>query len=97
VKSSRKMKDLIFVDVNDGSGPEKLQVVIQREMKPDNLSFGASVEATGRLTKNPNNQAELQAEEFILVGECDSTSGKYPFAAKKCYPDDYVRKYLHLR
>jgi aspartyl/asparaginyl-tRNA synthetase len=91
------MKDMIFVDVNDGSGPEKLQVVIRREMKPDNLSFGASVEATGRLRINPNNQAELQADEFTLVGECDSTNGKYPYAAKKCYPEDYVRKYLHFR
>jgi len=90
------MKGLIFVDINDGSGPEKLQIVIPKELKPDQLSFGSALEARGTVTVNSNKQKELLAEEVKLTGTCDSTSG-YPFAAKKCYPEDYVRQYLHFR
>ncbi|KAF4528264.1 hypothetical protein B566_EDAN014154 [Ephemera danica] len=97
VKSTRKMKDLIFIDIDDGSCASKLQIVIPKHMKQSHLTFGSSVEAEGKLKLNPtNNQLEILADCLNVVGTCDPTSG-YPFAARKSYPDDYIRQFLHFR
>ncbi|XP_059479046.1 probable asparagine--tRNA ligase, mitochondrial isoform X2 [Neocloeon triangulifer] len=97
VKNIRKMKGVLFVDINDGSGSEKLQVVVPKEMKPENLGFGASVEASGIISLNSYNMKEIKAEHFQLIGACGDPKSGYPFAAKERYSDDYVRQYLHLR
>ncbi|CAB3382441.1 Hypothetical predicted protein [Cloeon dipterum] len=96
IKSVRKMKGAVFIDINDGSGPERLQIVIPKEMMTSNMGFGASLEACGHLAVNPNNQKELKADKIKVLGSCDATTD-YPFAARKSYPDDYIRQFLHYR
>lgn len=90
------MKENIFVDIMDGSTPKMLQLVIPKENKPDNLSFGSSIEAEGKLALSPNNRIELHTNNIIVVGTCDVMDG-YPFAPRKRYHEDYVREFLHLR
>ncbi|KAK1131171.1 hypothetical protein K0M31_017461 [Melipona bicolor] len=96
VHAIRKMKENIFVDIMDGSTPKMLQLVIPKENKPDNLSFGSSIEAEGKLALGPNNKIELHTNNVIVVGTCDVMDG-YPFAPRKRYHEDYVREFLHLR
>lgn len=62
------MKDLIFVDVNDGSTCRNLQIVIKREeqKKPGHAS---SVHAKGILSQTPKGQLELIADDFQIISK----------------------------
>lgn len=92
----RKMKENIFIDLDDGSTHHRLQVVIPKTMIPDSLTYGCSFEAEGTLVKNPSNKLELVAESINVHGPCVVHDG-YPFAPRKTYHPDYVRQHLHMR
>lgn len=95
-RGMRKMKNNIFVDLDDGSTHRHLQVVVSKNKVPDSLSYGCSLEAEGVLVKNPNNQLELVAESINVYGSCVVEDG-YPFGARKTYHPEYVRQHLHIR
>lgn len=90
------MKDNIFIDICDGSSPKPLQVVVPKSDKPDQLSYGSSITAEGKLALAPNGRIELHANDVAVIGTCDVMDG-YPFAPRKEYSEEYVRQYLHLR
>lgn len=94
-RAMRKMKDNIFVDLDDGSTHHRIQVVIPKNMMPASLTYGSSFEAEGVLVKNPSNKLELVAECINVYGPC--VIQDYPFAPRKTYHSDYVRQYLHMR
>lgn len=96
VKSLRIQKKYTFIDINDGSSNEKLQVFLPTEKTPDDLSWGSSVEVTGHLSTTPRGQIELVADCITVVGSCIVTDG-YPFNSKQNHPPEYLRQYLHLR
>lgn len=95
-RGMRKMKNNIFLDLDDGSTHRHLQVVVPKNKVPDLLSYGCSLEAEGVLVKNPNNQLELVAESINVYGSCVVEDG-YPFGARKTYHPEYVRQHLHIR
>jgi aspartyl/asparaginyl-tRNA synthetase len=41
------MKDIVFIDISDGSCLEGLQVLISKSEQPKTLTYGAAVEAAG--------------------------------------------------
>ncbi|KAG4079973.1 hypothetical protein HA402_006285 [Bradysia odoriphaga] len=94
IKAQRIMKNLIFVDVNDGSSSRNLQTVIKRDeqRKP---GYASSVYAKGVLSQTPKGQLELIADDFQIINACDI--GEFPFQARKSYPPDVIREHLHLR
>lgn len=96
VKSVRKLKDIIFADINDGSSVDRLSVVIPKKIKPSSLTWGSSVEICGTLSSGPKGQFELMADDINVVGSCVVADG-YPFQPRKSYPPDYIRQHLHLR
>ncbi|XP_033334209.2 asparagine--tRNA ligase, mitochondrial [Megalopta genalis] len=96
VRSVRKMKGIIFMDVSDGLTPNVLQVVIPKSDKLAKISYGCSVTAEGELVLAPNGSSELHASNVTVIGECDVMDG-YPFAPRKTYVDTYIRQYLHFR
>lgn len=96
VKSLRKQKENVFIDINDGSCNNRLQVFISAKEKPSNLTTGSSIIASGKLAKTPKGQLELIANNINITGECVISDG-YPFAPRKIYPPEYIRQYLHLR
>lgn len=96
MKAMRKMKELLFVDVSDGSCSRKLQVVLSKSGQPKTLTYGAAVEVAGSLVTNINGQLEIAAENITVVGPCIVLDG-YPFAPRKSYSPDYIRQFLHLR
>ncbi|XP_014277531.1 asparaginyl-tRNA synthetase [Halyomorpha halys] len=95
IRNIRKLKNLVFLDVNDGSSNNSLQIVVNKSDLPINASYGSSVVASGTLGLNPNNKLELVAKSFEVIGNCDVE--KFPFRPKKAYTNEYVRQHLHLR
>ncbi|XP_058805601.1 probable asparagine--tRNA ligase, mitochondrial [Phymastichus coffea] len=95
VQAFRKIKDKIFLDVNDGTSSQALQVVLEKDAKPENLSYGCSVAVEGGIALAPNGRPELQAEKITVIGKLDLEG--YPFLPRKQYSPDYIRQYLHFR
>ncbi|XP_043491849.1 probable asparagine--tRNA ligase, mitochondrial isoform X1 [Polistes fuscatus] len=96
VYALRKMKNNIFCDVYDGSTNEMLQVVIPKSSKPNNLTYGSSIDVEGVLALAPNGRLELQVNEAYVIGTCDVSQG-YPLTPKKPYDAEFLRQYLHFR
>lgn len=70
IKAQRIMKERSFVDVNDGSTHQNLQIVIAKDehKKPGHAS---SVYAKGILSQTPKGQLELIADDFQVISmEC---------------------------
>jgi asparaginyl-tRNA synthetase len=88
------MKELLFVDINDGSSISNLQLVCNKSDK-EKLAFGASVHASGILSETPKGQLEVQVAQLKILGDCPIES--YPFVARQSYPNEYIRQHLHLR
>lgn len=96
MRSLRIQKEFIFLDVNDGSCAHKLQIIIPKTIKSDNLTYGSSVHITGKLTKSPKGQLELYAKNITVLGNCVVLDG-YPFNPRTAHPPEYIRQFLHLR
>lgn len=60
------MKERLFVDVNDGSTNQNLQIVVEKDehKKPGHAS---SVYAKGILSQTPRGQLELIVDEFKVI------------------------------
>lgn len=95
MQAFRKMKEKVFLDVNDGTSSKPLQVVLEKEKKPDQLGYGCSVSVEGDITLAPNGKPEMQAENITVIGNCNLDG--YPFLPRKEYSSDYIRQYLHMR
>lgn len=68
------MKKYIFVDVNDGTKYDNLQVILKRDNKSNQSDFGygSSVVLSGKLAITPKGQLELQSEDVKLIGMISS-------------------------
>ncbi|XP_071513711.1 asparaginyl-tRNA synthetase [Panulirus ornatus] len=97
VKGIRRQKERTFLDVDDGSCSQKLQVVLPSEKRPPALGFHASISASGvvQLSSHKGQDVELIADELQVIGE--AIHEEYPFQARKMHPPEYIRQYPHLR
>lgn len=100
VRTRRESKaGVTFVEVNDGSSLENLQVVVP-ESVPGYLdtvkraSTGASVLARGTLVASPaaGQETELQADQVEVIGDAPD----FPLG-KKRHSFEYLRTVAHLR
>lgn len=101
VKTVRNQKTFTFVEVNDGSTFSNLQVIINSDIPNyektlEDLSTGASVAVTGTIVESPgkNQEVEIHAKEFSVIGKCDPES--YPLQ-KKRHSYEFLRTIAHLR
>jgi asparaginyl-tRNA synthetase len=107
VRTKRDLKNLVFVEVNDGSCFNSIQCTFNREDAQDGLddqgeavlaalSTGASVEIRGRLVPSPaSGQAvEVAARHITLIGEAPAET--YPLQ-KKRHSMEFLREIAHLR
>nr|WP_199306532.1 asparagine--tRNA ligase [Pseudanabaena sp. FACHB-2040] len=101
VRTKRESKGFTFVDVNDGSSMNGLQVVMGESVPGyaetmKRISTGASVEIAGKLVESPGKgqRIELQAAEVTVFGEADPET--YPLQ-KKRHTFEYLRTLGHLR
>ena len=101
VKTFRSQKNLVFVEVNDGSVFSNLQVIIeptisQFEKVVASIATGASIAVTGTLVESPgqNQKIEMHATEVAILGSADPEN--YPLQ-KKRHSFEFLRTIAHLR
>ncbi|MDR1099742.1 MAG: asparagine--tRNA ligase [Treponema sp.] len=100
VKTKRELKNLVFIEINDGSVFSGIQCTFDRgaaDMETLNrVSTGASVEIRGRLVPSPasGQTVEVAAENLRIIGEAPAES--YPLQ-KKRHSLEFLREIAHLR
>ncbi len=104
VRTKRETKNLIFIQINDGSCFASIQVTLDRDRGIDagteaelkRIATGASVRATGTLVPSPaSGQAvEIQAGTVTVLGEAPVDT--YPLQ-KKNHSFEFLREVAHLR
>ncbi|MDR2070916.1 MAG: asparagine--tRNA ligase [Treponema sp.] len=105
VRTKREMKNLVFIEIHDGSCFAGIQCTFDRsrdgwdggiEAVLASLSTGASAEIRGRLVPSPaSGQAvEVAAENAVLIGEAPAET--YPLQ-KKRHSLEFLREIAHLR
>jgi asparaginyl-tRNA synthetase len=100
VRTRRDAKGVSFLEVNDGSSLNNLQVVIDESALVDGsltgVSTGAAVEVEGALVESPGKgqRWEAQATHVRLLGAADPET--YALQ-KKRHTDEFLRSIAHLR
>ncbi len=100
VRTRRGNKHVQFIQLNDGSTVNNIQVVLDMtrftddELKP--VTTGSSIRVTGRLVESmgKGQSCEIQADTLELYGTADPTT--YPLQ-KKGHTLEYLREIAHLR
>jgi len=99
VRTRRTSKDFSFIEINDGSTINNIQVIANNSL-PDydtisKLNIGSSVSVTGGLEESPGKgqKWEIKADNFILYGD---SPDDYPLQ-KKRHSDEFLRTIAHLR
>jgi asparaginyl-tRNA synthetase len=100
VRTRRDAKDLSFVELNDGSCLQNIQIVAQQGMHDfevvRKLTTGCAVRFTGKLTASPakEQEVEFQADDVEVYGWAPAES--YPLQ-KKRHSFEFLRDIPHLR
>lgn len=99
IRNSRFSKNVGFIELNDGSTFNNLQVVVGKEIENyeelDKQHLSASLKVCGKFvaTGNNRNPYEIQAEKVIVLGE---SSEKFPIQ-KQRQTYEFMRTIPHLR
>ena len=107
VRTKRDSKNLVFIQVNDGSCFASIQLTFDRDENAGNPNLenienqfkriltGASVKASGKLIESPaSGQAvEVKLESIEILGE---SASDYPLQ-KKGHTVEFLREIAHLR
>ncbi|XP_005181312.2 probable asparagine--tRNA ligase, mitochondrial [Musca domestica] len=96
IKNIRRLKNNIFLDINDGSTTQKFQIVVPKNDATKALTAGSLIKATGKVQLAPHGHYELHADEVETLADGHLTEG-FPFSPKQHHAPEYVRDYLHLR
>jgi asparaginyl-tRNA synthetase len=100
VRSRRDSKGITFIELNDGSRFESMQVVVDSGDVPDEtlkqVTTGSSIEATGVLVASPakGQAVELKVSQIHVYGSADPAT--YPLQ-KKGHTLEFLREISHLR
>lgn len=104
VRTKRETKNLIFIEVNDGSCFASIQLTFDRDAGIDaqteqelkRITTGASLRATGTLVPSPasGQTVEVSAHSVHVYGEAPVDS--YPLQ-KKRHSMEFLREIAHLR
>jgi asparaginyl-tRNA synthetase len=110
VRTKRELKNIVFLEVNDGSCMTSMQCTFELEASGGLLSAetlaalgavttGASVEVRGRLRPSPaaKQPVEVAAASVVLIGEAPAEGADaYPLQ-KKQHSLEFLREIAHLR
>ncbi|XP_072433770.1 asparaginyl-tRNA synthetase isoform X4 [Chiloscyllium punctatum] len=97
VRSVRAQKEITFLNINDGSSLQNLQIVARSDLNIRGITFGSAVEIWGKLVQSPHKKqrTELLADKIRLVGACNPVN--LPFKIKERHSLEYIRQFPHLR
>lgn len=98
IRTKRSSKNVIFLEINDGSSMANIQAVF---LPPEDYVFleevgtGTSVMLTGKVVavEGRKHSHEINGQTIEIVGHCDSS---YPLQ-KKRHSFDFLREIAHLR
>lgn len=99
IKNLRAQKEFGFIEINDGSFFNSVQVVYDNTLenfeRVSKLYLSASIRVKGKLVLTPNNKQafEIKSEEIEVLG--DSTAD-YPLQNKR-HSMEFLRSIAHLR
>jgi asparaginyl-tRNA synthetase len=99
VRSNRAQKEFGFLNVNDGTFFETIQVVYQSALENfkdiQKIRTGAAIAFTGTLILTPDRKQpfEIQAQRVELVGDSEED---YPIQPKR-HTREFLREHAHLR
>jgi len=100
VKSCRHSKNVSFIDLNDGSCLNNLQIIVEPNLanyqaEIQTIGTGCAIKVSGRLQDSPakGQQLELHAESVAIIGK---TAPAYPLQ-KKRHSFEFLREIAHLR
>lgn len=97
VKTKRVSKNIAFLEINDGSSVENLQIVILDPSKYelDDLNRGSSIRIKGYLeeVQNREQNIEMKAEDIDIIG----TAPDNYILQKKKHTFEFLREIAHLR
>lgn len=96
VKSIRKQRSMTFIELNDGSSSDNLQIVSRTDsLSSSHVSAGTGLRVSGILAESigKGQALELQAEQLEVIGACDA---EYP-VQKKDHSAEFLRSIPHLR
>lgn len=100
IKTKRDSKALSFINLNDGSNMNGVQVIVDLDLPNyediKKLTTGASLQIIGTVADSPgqNQKFEIHAKEILVYGDADPET--YPIQKKKMTLE-YLREYAHLR
>lgn len=96
VRTARNSKNVAFMELNDGTTLNHLQIVIDKASGldfEDAMHLGTAVRVVGTAVASEQNKVEINAEEIEVIGECPP---EYPLQ-KKRHTLEYLRTMPHLR
>ncbi len=96
VRTSRDSKNMAFMELNDGSALNHLQIVVDKSVyTPDSEAFklGCSLKVIGTVVPSRNDSVEINAKEIEVLGTCPAD---YPLQ-KKRHTLEFMRTMPHLR
>ncbi len=99
VRTNRAQSQFGFLNINDGSFFDNLQVVYEKELANfgdiSKIGVGASVKVVGKLVLTPENKQafEVKATAVELLGDCPEN---YPIQPKR-HTREFLRTVAHLR
>jgi asparaginyl-tRNA synthetase len=97
VRSIRKLSEIIFVEMYDGSYSQDLQLVIDKDSKYDKSPFyvGSTITVTGKINYRKNKQFEIKIDTLEITGKINEPSTYIP-AIKKANLE-FLRNHQHYR
>ncbi|HRS53683.1 MAG TPA: asparagine--tRNA ligase [Bacteroidales bacterium] len=100
VRTRRGIKNVVFIELNDGSIIHNIQIVADIQNFNEDflkrINTGTCLSVTGLLTESlgQKQKVEIQAKEITIYGEADPE--KYPLQ-KKGHSLEFLREIAHLR
>ena len=99
VRNNRNQSNFGFIDFNDGTYFQSLQLVYDKELEDfqtiSKIHVGCAIRVTGTIVKSEgsNQSHELKVENIELLGDCPED---YPIQPKR-HTREFLREVAHLR
>lgn len=99
VRNNRNQSNFGFIDFNDGTYFQSLQLVYDKELEDfatiSKIHVGCAIRVTGTIVKSEgsNQSHELKVEKIEMLGDCPED---YPIQPKR-HTREFLREVAHLR
>lgn len=100
VRTVRDMKNIYFIELNDGSTVKNIQIVFEEKGnlfdKLEKLTTGSSIKVHGDLVESPKEEQKWEIKGKDLIIYCITSAEEYPLQ-KKRHSFEFLRTIAHLR